>query len=71
MVNKSPHPGEINDLSGIHTTAQGRFRHNRRVVDVGFPTGLYEQIKAEANLRQWSFAHMVRHLCEASIGGIE
>lgn len=38
---------------------------------ITFPEELFEQIKAEAEQRGWTFSHMVRHLCEASIEGIE
>lgn len=43
----------------------------RRHVSIEFATPLFEQILAEAKSRGWSFARMVRHLCEASIDGIE
>lgn len=32
---------------------------------------LHKHILKEAKSRKWTFSHMVRHLCEASIEGIE
>ncbi len=43
----------------------------RRIVKVRLPDSLYEQILSEAIKRQWPVARMIRHLCEASIEGIE
>ncbi len=51
--------------------ATGQHRHNRRHVKVSFTKELFDQISAEALRREWGFSHMVRHLCEASIDGIE
>lgn len=38
---------------------------------IRFPDELFHKIEAEAKRREWSFAHMVRHLCEAAIDGVE
>lgn len=69
MTNKAAHPSEINDLSVFHgfpSRAPHRYSGNIR-----WPKPLYDQIMAEAKQREWSFSRMVRHLCEASIDGIE
>jgi hypothetical protein len=51
--------------------AVGRIKRGRRSIEIRFSEPLYAAILAEAKLREWSFSHMVRHLCEASINGIE
>lgn len=38
---------------------------------VWFNAELHKHILKEAKSRKWTFSHMVRHLCEASIEGIE
>lgn len=45
--------------------------HYRREVKIVFSIGLFDKILTEAKSREWSFGRMVRHLCEASIDGIE
>lgn len=72
MVNRAAQSDLMNDMNrwsrpgGKHYRRKGRFN-----VHIAFPDPLYLQILAEATQRQWSFAHMVRHLCESSIDGIE
>ena len=70
MVNKPPAPDTISEMSWPHKTI-GRIKKGRRSIEVKFPEYLFQQIQAEARQREWSFGHMVRHLCEASIEGIE
>lgn len=53
------------------TRATGHVRGKLRQTSVVFNQELFDQIKAEALSRGWTFGHMVRHLCEASIEGIE
>jgi len=63
---------EDQDLDSKHKLqAKGQRRHDRRQVKVSFTEELFQQIMAEANRHEWGFSHMVRHLCEASIEGIE
>lgn len=64
------------DLTGIgdYTTkrpARGYNRHGKKEVKVTLGTELFEQIRAEAYSRGWGVARMIRHLCEASVDGIE
>ena len=62
----------IRDTEAPHPQVRGRRRNGRIVVsNIRFPDKLYHEIVAEAKKREWSFSHMVRHLCEASIEGIE
>lgn len=74
MTNKPPDPEAINDYEMRHSKqANGYLRKNsrRRNIEVGFPKPLLDQIVAEAVKRGWSVCRMIRHLCEASIEGIE
>ncbi len=72
MVNRPAHSGEINEFDRPWLAqAKGRRRGNRFLIYVGFSEGLFNQIRTEAARREWTMAHMVRHLCEASIEGIE
>lgn len=57
------HPG--------HGHKHRRNRNGRPAIEVRFPQWLFDKIVAEAETRQWSTAHMIRFLCEASIDGIE
>lgn len=41
------------------------------VVSVYFNAELFQQLRAEALARGWPMSRLIRHLCEASIGGIE
>lgn len=50
---------------------KGQRRNGRPYIGVRFPEALMNQIIEEAKRRQWSVAHTIRHLCEASIEGIE
>lgn len=50
---------------------RGHSNRDRRVHSVWFNEELSKQIAEEARRRSWSFSHMVRFLCEASIEGIE
>ncbi len=69
MVNR---PIEEQGLDSKHKMqATGQLRHKRRHVRVSFTQELFDQISKEALRREWGFSHMVRHLCEASIEGIE
>ncbi len=72
MVNKPIHPSEINDYTKpFFLIAKGSARDTgRRDTKIAFPEALFNQIRDEAIKRGWSFARMVRHLCEASIEGI-
>ncbi len=69
MVNKLIEEQTIDDRHKMQAT--GQVRHLRRHVKVSFTQELFDQIAAEALRREWGFSHMVRHLCEASIEGIE
>lgn len=51
--------------------ATGTIDHRRVRTSIRWTKSLHTQIKAEAKHRGWSFGRMVRHLCEASIEGIE
>lgn len=55
------------------TTALGYRRKGHHGVEIAcyFNEELFDQIKVEAVRRGWTLAHMVRHLCEASIDGIK
>lgn len=71
MVNSRKHEDDIN-LLHTSTTALGSVRNGtRRSVRITFPDSLFAQIRREAVRREWSFSHMVRYLCDASIEGIE
>lgn len=49
----------------------GRVKGNRVVLTIYLDQPLLLQIKAEADRRGWAISRMIRHLCEASIEGIE
>lgn len=68
MVNKAAHPVEINHVARYDRLYEGP---TRTTSCIRWPRELHDQIEAEAKLRGWSFSAMVRHLCEASIEGIE
>lgn len=51
--------------------AKGMPQFHKTAIRCYFPPELFNQIQAEAAKRGWSFSHMVIHLCEASIDGIE
>ncbi len=70
MSNKPPHPTEINDMD-LGPKVGNHFKKGRRCVEIRWPEPLFKAILAEATTRGWSFSRMVRHLCEASIEGIE
>lgn len=54
------------------TRAKGTKVSSRSIEQcIWFNNELHEQIRAEAVQRGWTFSRMVRHLCEASIEGIE
>ncbi len=61
------------EQTGSHRPQVTTRRRGGRIVvsNIRFPDPLYFAILAEATKREWSFSHMVRHLCEASIEGIE
>ncbi len=69
MVNTRIENQELDSKHKMQAT--GQRRHNRRHVKVSFTEELYNKIAKEASRREWGFSHMVRHLCEASIEGIE
>ncbi len=46
-------------------------RKSRARINLRLPVPLYNQILTEAAKREWSVSRMIRHLCEASIEGIE
>ena len=58
----------VEKTRAIGHQAKGR---NGIKVNTYFNEELFQQILAEAKSRQWTFSHMVRFLCEASIEGIE
>ena len=63
---------EIEDNRGGQSPLwKGQHRNGRPFVGVRFPQPLFEKILKEATNREWSMAHMIRYLCEASIDGIE
>ncbi len=70
MSNKPANPSEINDRMD-RPRVGNHFNKGRRTVEIRWPEPLFKAILAEATLRGWSFSRMVRHLCEASIEGIE
>lgn len=70
MVNKSPLLSEVNDMDCAPKVGQ-HFKKGRRAVEIRWPEPLFQAILSEATSRSWSFSRMVRHLCEASIEGIE
>lgn len=50
----------------------GHHREDNRIcIKIRFNEELFELVQTEALKREWSFSRMVRHLCEASIEGIE
>lgn len=55
----------------IGPKAGTRMKKGRRAVEIRWPEPLFQAIYNEASSRGWSFSHMVRFLCEASIDGIE
>lgn len=64
------------DPNGMHDVerqrpAKGYARRGKREVKCIFGEELYVQIRAEAVKRRWPMARTIRHLCEASIEGIE
>ena len=69
MVNRRMDPEFIQDQR--HAPKDHRKRYGRYLLNVRFPEPLYRKIVAEAKLRGWTAPAMVRHLCEASIDGIE
>lgn len=75
MPNKAAAPDAISDYSrDFSYTARGYRNASygyRRVTTIIWGDELFDQIYAEAKKRGWSFSRMVRHLCEASIEGIE
>lgn len=54
-----------------HCTPHGERRHGHVRIQTTYTPELFGQILNEANRRGWTFSAMVRHLCEASIEGIE
>lgn len=48
-----------------------RRKSGRRVVEVRFTDTMFEKLRLEAAQRGWTIPAMIRHLCEASIEGIE
>lgn len=53
------------------TRAKGHRRSGDNLEQtIWFNAELHAQIAGEALKRGWTFSHMVRHLCEASIEGI-
>lgn len=63
-------PTTIHDYTRAKPS-RGYNRYGKKLVKVSFGTELFEQIRKEAAERGWGVARMVRHLCEASIEGIE
>lgn len=65
-------PAQRDQIADFSTWKPPKLREGKRLsVTVVFPDGLYKQMLKEAIKRQWSMAHLIRHLCEASIEGIE
>lgn len=50
---------------------EGQLRCGHRRIQVTFGPELFESIRKEAATRDWPMSRMIRHLCEASIEGIE
>lgn len=71
MVNRPMNPDEVKDFGVPWVPKRIAKRGGRKHIDVKVPDYLYEKILAESRLRQWTMAHMVRFLIEASIDGIE
>lgn len=71
MVNRPLDYAMINEISVANPRVGTRIKKGRRTVEIRWPEPLFLAVKAEADKREWSFGHMVRHLCEASIDGIE
>lgn len=70
-MNKPYVPTGVADMNWPSPPASGILRKGRYRYEILFGEALAKQIHDEATLRKWSFARMVRHLCEASISGIE
>lgn len=68
MVGRLAHPTEVNDVARYPRLYKSDIRYTRCI---RWSKSLHDQIDAEAIRRGWSFSRMVRHLCEASIDGIE
>lgn len=62
---------DIREERNESTFAKGTKRKTGVIQSCWFNTELHEQIRLAAVKQGWTFAHMVRHLCEASIDGIE
>jgi len=60
---------ETKAIGTIRSTKRGHIYG--KAITCYFNLELFNQIHAEARRRHWTFSHMVRHLCEASINGIE
>lgn len=71
MVNRPADPFSISEQCRNCKPANGYRRKGRKAAEVLFDSMLHEQIRQEAISRGWSFSRMVRHLCDASIEGIE
>jgi len=54
-----------------YRTPKGIALGSHKRMPITFTEELFNQIELEARQRGWTFSHMVRHLCEASIEGIE
>lgn len=61
---------ERNETTKVPKVRNGRCKTGANQ-SVWFNHELYDQVRAEAISRGWTFGRMVRHLCEASIEGIE
>lgn len=70
MPNKPADQDQMHDQKTKPRTGN-RHKHGKRAVEIRFPEPLFQLILKEAAQREWSFSHMVRFLCEASIEGIE
>lgn len=51
--------------------AEGTKDFRQKRINVRFPEELWKQMRLEALSRGWGMQRMIRHLCEASIEGIE
>ena len=64
-------PDQVYPYRRYVTNYHPNIRNGKPCVTIRFTAELHKQINAEAQKRGWSFSQMVRHLCEASIEGIE
>lgn len=64
-------PDQVHEYKRYRGTSTPYMRYKKPKKMITFTVGLHKQIDDEARSRSWTFSRMVRHLCEASIEGIE